>query len=268
MANNYQDGFNDGLIVGMMQHPVFVGIGTTHNQRLHKFIVNVSAGTEITFYSLTIHSINGTISWGDGTAEEYDSSNDYKHTYSSAGEKMIIVDCNIVNMNHYGTWPLGELTQVQIGNGVTSMSSGMFYKCPNLVNVKLPDSLKKMENDGTPRYGPFSICNSISTITIPPSLTSYSYAFKECSKLETVNISDGCTIISDYAFSGSKNIKYVHIPVSVVNIGYVFIGLYSNLTIYYSGTVDQWNSISKDPSAFKNTIATVICTDGTITING
>ena len=54
----------------------------------------------------------------------------------------------------------------------------------------------------------------------------------------------------------------------VVNIGYVFIDLYSNLTIYYSGTVDQWNSISKDSSAFYKTIATVICTDGTITING
>ncbi len=70
------------------------------------------------------------------------------------------------------------------------------------------------------------------------------FAFYGFSSLNSVEIGSSITTIGDYAFS-SANLFTVRIPISVTEIGY---GAFWDNTglcdVYYSGTEEQWNSIT------------------------
>lgn len=91
--------------------------------------------------------------------------------------------------------------------------------------------------------------DKVVSITIPNNVTSIGdLAFSHCTNLTTVNFEEGsqCASIGYHAFYYCKNIQRIIVPTSVTSIGnYAFYGCPGGETIYYMGTEEQWDSISK-----------------------
>ena len=81
------------------------------------------------------------------------------------------------------------------------------------------------------RDSAFSWCSSLTSVTIPNSVTSIgTRAFYGCSSLKSVTIPNSVTSIGDSAFSGCSSLTSVTIPNSVTSIGYEAFRACSTLT--------------------------------------
>ena len=70
-------------------------------------------------------------------------------------------------------------------------------------------------------YGAFSNCTSLTSITIPDSVTSIGYhAFEDCTSLTSITIPNSVTSIGGYAFAYCSSLTSITIPNSVTSIGY------------------------------------------------
>lgn len=132
------------------------------------------------------------------------------------------------------------LTNVTIGNSVTSIGGSAFSNCSGLTSVTIGNSVTSIGDSA------FSYCSGLTSVKIPDSVTSIGgWAFVSCTGLTSVVIPDSVTSIGDYAFfecTGLTDIKF-------------------------NGTITQWKAISKGSYWNANTGSyTVYCTDGTVSI--
>lgn len=83
---------------------------------------------------------------------------------------------------------------------MTSIGSGTFAHCTSLTSITIPKSVTSIGGDD--RYGgAFSKCTGLTTIIIPNSVTSIgNQAFLGCDNLKTVKIGSGVKSIGSYAF--------------------------------------------------------------------
>ncbi len=165
-----------------------------------------------------------------------------------------------------------NLQSVTIGNSVTSIGSGAFYRCNSLTNIEIPNSVTSIGDNA------FESCSSLTNIEIPNSVTSIGVdAFTWCSSLQ-YNVKD------NLKYLGNKTNSYLYLvgPTSSDNIianidkSCKFIGSYafwfrSGLTtsITFNGTIEEWTAIKK--GSYWNVNAgdfTVTCTNGTLDSNG
>ena len=84
-------------------------------------------------------------------------------------------------------------------------------------------------------------------ITIPAGVTAIdARAFHDCTALRSVTIPDGVTHIDSRAFSGCESLTSVTLS---RNVTYMATGVFyrcKSLTdIYYTGTEEEWNAITK-----------------------
>ena len=108
-------------------------------------------------------------------------------------------------------------------NNKSNWSDAALYVANHLVDAK-KDEIK---GDYTVRQGTktiaeyaFEDCTSLTSITIPDSVTSIGEcAFSGCTGLTSITIPDSVTSIGDYAFSGCTSLTSVSIPDSVTSIG-------------------------------------------------
>ena len=85
----------------------------------------------------------------------------------------------------------------------------------------MPSSLKEVTiTGGAISASAFRYCNSLTSVTIPDSVTSIGdSAFSNCDSLTSVVIGDSVTSIGSYAFSSCDSLTSVTIPDSVTSIG-------------------------------------------------
>jgi len=213
-----------------------------------------------------------------------------------------------------------NMTSITIPNSVTSIGYAAFYGCERLTSITIPflgaaiigtsvdsynshfgyifgaesmggnyyvipSSLKTVIITGGTRIDDcaFSDCSSLTSITIPNSVTSIGFAaFSGCSSLTSITIPNSVTSIGDYAFSDCSSLTSITIPNSVRSIGYAafvncsrltsitipFVGAtlidsthyYNNSHFgYIFGAQYSIDNISNIPSSLK----TVIITGGT-----
>ncbi len=111
-------------------------------------------------------------------------------------------------------------TQNYYGYSLDTTTSSTYY---------IPSSLTSVTITGDRiLYGAFSDCESLTSITIPDSVTGIGgYAFKGCAGLRTITIPDSVTSIGDYAFLNCKGLRAIN--VSSYNENYISIdgNLYS-----------------------------------------
>ncbi|MGN0463068.1 MAG: leucine-rich repeat protein, partial [Acutalibacteraceae bacterium] len=144
--------------------------------------------------------------------------------------------------------------------------------------------------------GAFSGCSSLTSITIPDSVTSIDGgAFSGCTSLTSITIPDSVTSIGDEAFYGCSSLTSITIPDNVTSIGYCAFGYYCDyenyedikidgFTIYgYSGTAAEeyandngfefvslgdahthsyTSTVTKEPTCTEAGIKTYICSCG------
>ena len=133
-------------------------------------------------------------------------------------------------------------TSFAIPNSVTSIGWGAFSGCSNLTSITIPESVTSIG------WAAFHSCSGLTSITIPESVTSIgSSAFYWCTSLTSITIPESITSISSSAFFCCSSLTNITIPDSVTYIGdSAFSGCNSLITVYYTGTQEQWKNISID----------------------
>ncbi len=122
-----------------------------------------------------------------------------------------------------------NLISVSIPNSVTSIGSNAFVCCANLISVTIPDSITNIGN------GAFAYCIGLSSVTMGNSITSIGdEMFFYCTSLTNVTIPNSVTSIGNETFFYCTSLTSVAIPNSVTSIGvYAFFACTSltNVTV-------------------------------------
>lgn len=147
---------------------------------------------------------------------------------------------DITSVNERTFSNCNSLTKVELPDGATDFGKMAFYGCSSLKSITIPDSVISIGD-----YA-FCGCSSLLFVTVPDSVTSIGYqGFGDCTSLMSVTLSEGMTSIERSAFYRCSNLKRAMIPASVTTIEYSALPNYTTFTdIYYTGTAEQWNSIS------------------------
>ena len=156
-------------------------------------------------------------------------------------------DGNIVTPYQTSSLPTIVSNTYSDGKGVIKFATELisigdyaFFKCISLTSITIPNSVTSIGESA------FYRCSGLSSITIPNSVTSIGVgAFENCSGLSSITIPNSITSIGSYAFSGCSSLT----------------------SITYTGTIAQYNAITKGRSWHSGVPATVVhCTDGDASI--
>ena len=125
--------------------------------------------------------------------------------------KKVTAKSVITNVEDYA-FSYTALTDISFLGSVKSIGEGAFWSCYDLKINTLPSSLNTI---GT--YA-FSYCKSLTSFTLPKSITNYGFGIFYGSSLETLTFEYGTTKLYDEAYE-CENLKTLIIPDSVTEIG-------------------------------------------------
>ena len=97
----------------------------------------------------------------------------------------------------------------------TYIKDNIFYMCPNLVSVVIPETITRID------YAIFDSCSNLTNVVLPKTLTFIGERiFDYCSKLTTISIPNGVTEIGKcFMYSG---LIYIDLPNSVTTLKSTF----------------------------------------------
>lgn len=108
---------------------------------------------------------------------------------------------------------------------VMSIGWGAFERCTSLTSVSIPESVTSIGGRA------FSGCISLTSVDIPQGCKIQQEAFKYCTSLTSISIPGGVTGIGDNAFQGCTSVTTIDLPSSIGYIGFeAFVGCVSVTT--------------------------------------
>ena len=206
--------------------------------------------------------------------------------------KSITIPDSVTSIKERAFNACSELISITIPNSVTSIGASAFFNCRSLQSITIPNSVASIGN-----YA-FRACYALTSITIPNNVNSIGTSIlSNCENLSSVIVESGNTVydsrnncnaiietesntlilgcqntiipedvenIAMYAFRGCSNLTSITIPDSVIYIADNAFRDCKNLTyISYTGTIGDWDAITKAPNWNGGLPATVVhCTDG------
>lgn len=106
-----------------------------------------------------------------------------------------------------------SIKKVVIGDGVTVIGGGAFYKCTKITDVTIADSVTDIGKA-------FSGCTGLKKISLPEGVENiWDEAFYGCTGLTSVSFPDSLIVISHRAFSNCTSLKEITFPDGIVQIG-------------------------------------------------
>lgn len=129
-----------------------------------------------------------------------------------------------------------------IGNNAFWGSEHLY---PRFKEIKIPDSVETIGN------GAFRHCQNLERITLPSALQTLSNGtFYGCAALSEVTFPASLKTIEKSAFGYCRNLSEVKLPASLTTIqSYVFNGCSALKTVFYDGSLAQWNHITANKDA-------------------
>lgn len=234
-----------------------------------------------------ILTISGTGRMPDFYYTERTDSED-SHTTAPWGEyadmiNTVIVSTGVENVGAYSFYSCTSVSHVFLSDSsITDIGDYAFAGCISLPNITLPSRLKHIgqfafaisglteinipDSVRTVDQAAFAICPNLKNFTLGNGLTEISDAVFGVTALETAVIPEGITRIGVASFSTCRNMTSVQIPASVRSIDKGAFEECPALTdVYYNGTSNMWKNISIASDSPQLNVATIHCTDGTIT---
>jgi hypothetical protein len=106
-----------------------------------------------------------------------------------------------------------SLTNVTLGNHVSSISIGEFFDCYVLMNITIPDNVTSIGSEA------FDECTSLASVTIGNGVTNIdTYAFINCSRLTNVLFGNHVASIGNFAFCQCYDLASVTFPSSLTSL--------------------------------------------------
>ena len=167
------------------------------------------------------------------------------------------------------------LTSVTIPSSVKIIGEYAFFDCSGLTSITIPFVGEKADGTGATHFGYIfgALDHSDNERYTPESLKEViitggasigSNAFRGCSGLTSIEISDSVTSIGEYAFYGCSGLTSLVIPDSVTSIGIsAFYGCSGLTDAYYQGDLSGWLGIG-----FYNVYANPMYYSDNLYING
>ena len=187
----------------------------------------------------------------------------------------------LVSIGNYAFSHCGSLESVELPSCLTIIGDYAFNGCIALEYINFPESLKEIGN------GSFEGCTALKEIELPEGLVSIgNYAFSGCTTVKSVTIPQsvksigrgpfsGCSSLESVAFLcklmsmsrsilyGCNSLKSISLPRGIIWFIEISVSEFNNLqTIYYAGTMQEWQAVSKHNSVKK--YCDIVCLNGTI----
>ena len=180
--------------------------------------------------------------------------------YQCSNLKKVTLPATVKTISRMAFQGCTALETIDLPEGIQTIEKSAFNYCTALKKISLPTSLEKVDE------GAFALCSSLEEIEILANIdTLVRNLFWNHNCTELV-IPEGVTFIDDNSIQGN-NLKTLSLPSTLNHIVTYFIDLPTSAidSIYYNGTVEQWNAIPKSGlySSEYNEY-TVYCTNGEI----
>ncbi len=123
---------------------------------------------------------------------------------------------SVVSIGYSAFSGCSQLSTITLKEGLKSLGGNALSDCTLLTEVYLPNSIEALGG------GVFSNCTGLTATNYPAQLESYtgtSGMFVGCSRLESIVVPEGVTLLPSYVFSGSSYLKSVSLPVGLQEIG-------------------------------------------------
>jgi hypothetical protein len=186
--------------------------------------------------------------------------------------KSIVIPNSVISIEDNAFNACVSLKSIVIPESVTSIGETVFWGCDSLTSIIVAE--------GNTMYDSRNQCNAIiETATnklisvckktiIPDGVTSIGSVFSQCDSLTSITIPDSVTSIEKEAFLSCVALKSIVIGNGVTSIGEAaFMGCDSLKSITFNGTKMQWNSIELgDEWNCETPAQRVRCTDGNVKI--
>ncbi len=186
-----------------------------------------------------VTSIGGSAFWGCSSLKSINipkevTSIEWQAFRRCSSLESINIPEGVTSIGSYAFYECSSLESINIPEGVTHIEYDAFFKCSKLENINVSSDNKSyisvngilFNKEKTKLIKYPAKKNDVKEYIIPNTVIEiYSYAFEECSSLESINIPERVTSIEECAFYKCNNLESINIPEGVTSIeGSAFYG--------------------------------------------
>ena len=195
--------------------------------------------------------------------------------YGNTGLKNVTLSTKTKSIGDYAFSGCTGLTELSLPDSIETIGGAAFYECSNLQNINIPLGWKEVGYRYS--YGDgyiFLGCTKLTSITVPEGITVLpDYAFRGCSSLTSISLPSTLTSIGSYAFSGCTKLRYIEPVDGLLSIGsYSFSECTKLEFLYLPDTVTSYgtnifqNSKKLTVECKEYSFATIYCIDADIPV--